>query len=133
MIRVDLATDNKDCRRAARRSMPRARPQGVVRQLKPVLGLNVPIMGSPWLMTGLASLLGRSNFAGRAAGGRQCSDLQRPGSADAALHGRRADGALLPGVDPVSRQRAEHHGAKLRRLAGFGLTACRRVLPQEES
>jgi hypothetical protein len=50
----------------------------VVRELKPVLGTDVPITGSPWFMTGLASLFGRSELA-TAAGRRQRADLQRAG------------------------------------------------------
>ena len=60
-------------------------------------------------------------------GGRQRRHLECARAADDALHGRRADGALLPGLNPVSRQRAEYHGAELRRVAGVRphrLSAC---------
>jgi hypothetical protein len=66
MVRVDLATDITDL--PLREGDPRVvrGAKAVVKELKPVLGLQVPITGSPWLMTGLASLLGRSNLASRA-------------------------------------------------------------------
>ena len=118
MVRVDLATDIEDLParfKAIHASSEAAK--AVVRELKPVLGMEVPITGSPWLMTGLASLLGRSNLASRAPAAGNVADFQCPRPADDALHGRRADGALLPGIDPVSRQCAEYHGAKLRRVA----------------
>ncbi len=49
----------------------------------------------------------------------ECDDLQRARFAGDAVHGRREDGELLPGVDPVPRCVAEHHGAKLRRQDGI--------------
>ena len=67
MVRVDLATDIAELPlrlKAIHASSEAAK--AVVKELKPVLGLELPITGSPWLMTGLASLLGRSNFASRA-------------------------------------------------------------------
>ena len=128
MVRVDLATDITELPlrlKAIHASSEAAK--AVVKELKPVLGLELPITGSPWLMTGLASLLGRSNFASRAPAAGNVVISNVPGPADDALHGRRADGALLPGLNPVSRQRAEYHGAELRRVAGVRphrLSAC---------
>src|SRR6478735_994906 len=65
-VRVDLATDIDDLParfRAIHASSEAAK--AVVKELKPVLGVDIPITGSPWLMTGLASLLGRSNLVSR--------------------------------------------------------------------
>jgi hypothetical protein len=75
-VRVDLATDIGDLPtrfKAIHASSEAAK--AVVRELKPVLGVDVPITGSPWLMTGLASLLGRSNPAGGSV--RLCSSAVR--------------------------------------------------------
>ncbi|MGY4317659.1 WS/DGAT domain-containing protein [Bradyrhizobium sp. JR3.5] len=102
-----------------------------MRELKPVLG--VPITGSPWLMTGLASLLGRSNLASRmpAAGNVLISNVPGPGQ-----HLYMA-GARMVHYFPVS---IPYHGSGLNitvhsyaSLLEFGLTACRRVLTQDES
>jgi hypothetical protein len=81
MVRVDLATDVDDI--AARLKAIHASSEAakaVVREFKPVLGVNIPITGSPWLMTGLASLLGRSNLVGRvpAAGNVLISNVPGP-------------------------------------------------------
>src|ERR1700747_612362 len=65
-VRVDLATDIDDLPprfRGIHASSEAAK--AVVKELKPVLGVDIPITGSPWLMTGLASLLGRSNLVRR--------------------------------------------------------------------
>ena len=134
MVRVDLATDIKDLParfKAIHASSEAAK--AVVRELKPVLGVNVPITGSPWLMTGLASLLGRSNFASRApaAGNVLISNVPGPSMP---LY---MAGARMVHYHPVS---IPYHGSALNitvqsyaGLLEFGLTACRRVLSQEES
>jgi WS/DGAT/MGAT family acyltransferase len=134
MVRVDLATDIKDLParfKAIHASSEAAK--AVVRELKPVLGVNVPITGSPWLMTGLASLLGRSNFASRApaAGNVLISNVPGPSMP---LY---MAGAQMVHYHPVS---IPYHGSALNitvqsyaGLLEFGLTACRRVLSQEES
>ena len=133
-VRVDLATDIKDIAerfKAIHASSEAAK--AVVRELKPVLGINVPITGAPWLMTGLASLLGRSNIAGRlpAAGNVMISNVPGP---PMPLY---MAGAKMIHYYPVS---IPYHGSALNitvhsyaGLLEFGLTACRRVLSQEES
>ena len=65
-IRVDLATDIAGLpeRFKAIHAASEA-AKAVVRELKPVLGVDMPVTGSPWLMTGLASLYGRSKLARR--------------------------------------------------------------------
>ncbi len=134
MVRVDLATDIDDLPgrfKAIHASSEAAK--AVVRELKPVLGINVPITGSPWLMTGLASLLGRSNLAGRlpAAGNVLISNVPGP---PATLY---LAGATMVHFFPVS---IPYHGSALnitvQSYAGkleFGLTACQRALSQDES
>jgi len=134
MVRVDLATDIKDLParfKAIHNSSEAAK--AVVKELKPVLGVNVPITGSPWLMTGLASLIGRSNLVDRVpvAGNVLISNVPGP---PMALY---MAGAQMMHFFPVS---IPYHGSALnitvQSYAGqleFGLTACRRALSQEES
>ncbi|MFM0049365.1 WS/DGAT/MGAT family O-acyltransferase [Caballeronia grimmiae] len=65
-VRVDLATDIADLGerfKAIHESSEAAKT--MVRELKPVLGAQVPLVGAPWLLTGLASLYGRSGLPGR--------------------------------------------------------------------
>jgi WS/DGAT/MGAT family acyltransferase len=134
VVRVDLATDIDDLPtrfKAIHASSEAAK--AVVRELKPVLGVNVPITGSPWLMTGLASLLGRSNLASRfpAAGNVLISNVPGP---PMPLY---TAGASIVHYYPVS---IPYHGSALNitvhsyaGLLEFGLTACRRILSQDES
>ena len=134
MVRVDLATDIDDLParfKAIHASSEAAK--AVVRELKPVLGVNVPITGSPWLMTGLASLLGRSNLPSRfpAAGNVTISNVPGP---PMPLY---MAGARIVHYYPVS---IPYHGSALNitvhsyaGLLEFGLTACRRILSQDES
>ena len=133
-IRVDLATDIADLParfKAIHESSEAAK--GVVRELKPVLGVDMPVTGSPWFMTSLASLYGRSNLASRlpAAGNVLISNV--PGPAMTLYMA----GAKMLHYYPVS---IPYHGSALnitvQSYAGsleFGLTACRRALSQEES
>src|SRR5204862_3069119 len=61
-IRVDLATDLKDPLERFQAIHESAEAsKDLIGGLKSVLGADLPIMGSPWFMTGLASLYGRSN------------------------------------------------------------------------
>jgi diacylglycerol O-acyltransferase / wax synthase len=134
MVRVDLATDidNLPARLKAIHSSSEA-AKAVVKELRPILGVDVPITGSPWLMTGLASLLGRSNLASRfaVAGNVVISNVPGP---PITLY---MAGARMMHYYPVS---IPYHGSALnitvQSYAGsleFGLTACRRVLSQDES
>jgi len=134
MVRVDLATDIDDlpARLKAIHASSEA-AKAVVKELRPILGVDVPITGSPWLMTGLASLLGRSNLASRfaLAGNVVISNLPGP---PMTLY---MAGARMVHYYPVS---IPYHGSALnitvQSYAGsleFGLTACRRVLSQDES
>ena len=133
-VRVDLATDIDDLQerfKAIHASSEAAK--AVVKELKPVLGVNIPITGSPWLMTGLASLLGRTNLASRmpSVGNVLISNVPGPSMP---LY---MAGAKMVHYFPVS---IPYHGNALNitvhsyaGLLEFGLTACRRVLSQDES
>ena len=134
MVRVDLATDIDDlpARLKAIHASSEA-AKAVVKELRPILGVDVPITGSPWLMTGLASLLGRSNLASRfaVAGNVGISNVPGPPTT------RYMAGARMVHYYPVS---IPYHGSALnitvQSYAGsleFGLIACRRVLSQDES
>jgi hypothetical protein len=134
VVRVDLATDIDDLLarfKAIHASSEAAK--AVVRELKPMLGVDIPITGSPWLMTGLASLLGRSNLASRfpAAGNVLISNVPGP---PMPLY---TAGAKIAHYYPVP---IPYHGSALNitvhsyvGLPEFGLTACRRILSQDES
>jgi diacylglycerol O-acyltransferase len=98
-----------------------------------VLGVDVPITGSPWLMAGLASLLGGSNFASRAPAAGNVTISNVPGPPMTLYMA----GARMVHDYPVS---IPYHGSALNitgqsyaGLLEFGLTAYRRVLSEEES
>jgi len=134
MIRVDLATDLADPAerfKAIHASSEAAK--SVVATLKPVLATDVPLTGSPWFMTGLASLFGRSGLASRlpAVGNVTISNV--PGL-PVPLY---MAGASMLHFYPVS---IPYHAAALnitvQSYAGtmeFGITACRRVMSQAEA
>lgn len=134
MVRVDLATDIADLAerfKAIHASSEAAK--AVVRELKPVLGVDMPITGAPWIMTSLASLYGRSSLA------RQLPPLANviisnvPGP-QVQLY---VAGAKMRNFYPVS---IPYHGSALnitvQSYAGqldLGITACRRTLSQDEA
>jgi len=134
MIRVDLATDLADPAarfRAIHASSEDAK--SVVSTLKPVLATDVPITGSPWLMTGLASLFGRSGLANRLPAMGNVTISNVPGLPMELYMA----GAKMLHFYPVS---IPYHAAALnitvQSYAGtmeFGITACRRVLSQTEA
>ena len=134
MIRVDLATDIKDL--AERLRIIHASSEAgkaMVRELKPVLGVDVPVMGAPWLLSGMASFAGRSNLAGQLPpmGNVVISNVPGPPTP---LY---VAGARMAHYIPVS---IPYHGAAVnltvQSYAGrleIGVTACRRVLSQDEA
>ncbi len=134
MVRVDLATDIADLGerfKAIHASSEAAK--AVVRELKPVLGVDVPITGSPWIMTSLASLYGRSNLARRLPPVANVLISNVPGP-QLPLY---VAGGRMASFYPVS---IPYHGNALnitvQSYAGtldLGITACRRILSQEES
>lgn len=133
-VRVDLATDLDDPAarfRAIHASSEAAK--AVVRELRPVLGVDLPSIGTPWIMTSLASLFGRSALS------RELPPLANvlisnvPGPATTLY----IAGARMLCFFPVS---IPYHGnginITVQSYAGsldFGITACRRILSQAES
>jgi diacylglycerol O-acyltransferase / wax synthase len=134
MVRVDLATDISDLQerfKAIHASSEAAK--AVVRELKPFLSVEVPVTGSPWLVTGLASLIGRSNLLDQVPSSSNVLISNVPGPSTTHY----VAGARVLHYYPVS---IPYHGSALNMtvqsyagLLEFGLTACRRVLSQEES
>ncbi|MEO6408241.1 MAG: wax ester/triacylglycerol synthase family O-acyltransferase [Burkholderiaceae bacterium] len=133
-IRVDLATtlaSTAERFKAIHASSEAAK--AVVSELKPVLGLDLPITGAPWLMSGMATLFGRSNLAGRMPAVANVAISNVPGLPMPLYMA----GARMLHYFPVS---IPYHGMGLnitvQSYAGmleFGITACRRVMSQEES
>ncbi|HUG21654.1 WS/DGAT/MGAT family O-acyltransferase, partial [Piscinibacter sp.] len=133
-IRVDLATGFAELPerfKATHASSESAK--AVVRELKPVLGVDMPVTGAPWLLTGLASLYGRSGLARRVPQAANVLISNVPGP-PVTLY---MAGARVTHYYPVS---IPYHGMALNITVQsydgsleFGITACRRVLSQEES
>ncbi len=134
MIRVDLATDIGDAHerfKAIHGSSEAAK--SVVSELKPVLSADMPFTGSPWLISGLASLVGRTDLVRRMPAAANVCISNVPG-----LPVRQyLAGARIANFYPVS---IPYHGMAVnitvQSYAGqleFGITACRRTLPQEAS
>ena len=133
-IRVDLATDLKSTAerfKAIHKSSEAAK--AVVSELKPVLGVDVPITGAPWLMSGMATLYGRSNLASRMPAVANVAISNVPGLPMTLYMA----GARMLHYYPVS---IPYHGMGVNITVQsydgkleFGITACRRVLSQEES
>ena len=133
MIRVDLGTDIADPAerfKAIHASSEAAK--GLVGALKPVLALDLPMTGTPWVLSGLASLYGRSGLADKLppAGNVLISNV--PGMPMELYMA----GARMRHYYPVS---IPYHGSALNitvhSYAGqtdWGLTACRRALSQAE-
>ena len=132
-IRVDLATDLADPAKrfqAIRESSEASKE--LIGGLKSILGADLPIAGSPWFMTGMASLYGRSNLAARLPALANVAISNVPGPAVPLYMA----GARMARYYPVS---IPYHGVGLnitvQSYAGemeFGITACRRVLSQPE-
>jgi hypothetical protein len=133
-IRVDLATDIVDPAarfRAIHASSEDAK--SVVSALKPVLGADLPVSGSPWIMSSLATLYGRSGLAERLPPSGNVLISNVPGLPMELYMA----GARMLSYYPVS---IPYHGQALnitvQSYAGkmyWALTACRRALPQAEA
>jgi hypothetical protein len=133
-IRVDLATDIADAGerfRAIHASSEDAK--SVVSALKPVLGADLPVSGSPWIMSSLATLYGRSGLAERLPPSGNVLISNVPGLPMELYMA----GARMLSYYPVS---IPYHGQALnitvQSYAGkmyWALTACRRALPQAEA
>ena len=135
MVRVDLATDIVDVAerfKAIHASSEAAK--AVVRELKPVLGVDLPMTGSPWLMTSMASLYGRSTLARQLPPMANVTISNVPGPTQQLY----LCGAPMMSFYPVS---IPYHGIALNmtvqsyagKVLEFGVTCCRRVLSQDES
>ncbi|MDO5288681.1 MAG: wax ester/triacylglycerol synthase family O-acyltransferase [Pseudomonadota bacterium] len=133
-VRVDLATDIADLGerfKAIHASSEAAK--AVVRELKPVLGVDMPITGAPWIMTSLASLYGRSTLARDLPPVANLLISNVPGP-PVPLY---VAGARMRQYYPVS---IPYHGNALNITVNsyggtsleFGIVACRRALTQEE-
>ena len=85
--------------------------------LKAAIPTDFPSFGAPWIMTGPGAAVRPLEDLRSDAADRQRGDLQRAGRAGAAVHGRRQARDLFPGLDPLARRGAQHHGAELQRLA----------------
>ncbi len=135
MVRVDLATDIADVTerfKAIHASSEAAK--AVVRELKPVLGADMPITGAPWLISSMASLYGRSTLARDLPPMANVTISNVPGPTQQLY----VCGGALATYYPVS---IPYHGAALNitvqsyagRVLEFGVTSCRRVLSQDEA
>jgi diacylglycerol O-acyltransferase / wax synthase len=133
-ITVDLATDLKDpaARFAAIHASSEAAKK-IVSTLRPVLTFDVPTLGSPWLVSGLAMLYGRSNLARRVPAFVNVAISNVPGLPMPLYMA----GARMRHYFPVS---IPYHGVGLnitvQSYAGkmeLGVTACRRVMTQAEA
>lgn len=133
-IRVDLASDVADPLarfRAIRSSSEKSK--SVIGKLKPVLGVDLPIVAAPWLVTGAAALFVRSNLTTHLPAIANVAISNVPGPA-APLY---IAGARVRHFHPVS---IATHGYALnitvQSYAGqvdFGITACARVLSQADA
>jgi len=132
-IRVDLATDLADpAKRFQAIHESSEASKELIGGLKPILGTDLPIAGSPWLVSGMASLYGRSNLGTRLPRLANVAISNVPGPAVPLYMA----GARMVHYHPVS---IPYHGVGLnitvQSYAGemeFGITACRRVLSQPE-
>lgn len=133
-VRIDLATDIRDLagRFKTIHSSSEA-AKAVVRELKPLLGLDLPYTGSPWIMSNLATLYGRSNLARELPPISNVLISNVPGP-QIPLY---VAGAHMTTFYPVS---IPYHGSAVNITVQsydgsleWGITACQRVLSQDES
>lgn len=135
MVRVDLATDIADLGerfRAVHASSEAAK--AVVRELRPVLGIDLPMTGAPWVMSSMASLFGRSSLARDLPPLANVTISNVPGPAQPLY----VCGGAMKTMYPIS---IVTHGTALNitihsyagRQLEFGIVSCPRVVSQEES
>jgi WS/DGAT/MGAT family acyltransferase len=134
MMFVGLATDIKDPlqRLSAIRANAVAAKE-VTSQIKTAIPTDFPSFGAPWLMSGLASLYGRSRLANVIPPLANVAISNVPGS-PVPLY---LAGARVASYIPVS---IPGHGVGLNitvqsydGVLGFGITACRRAVPDPQS
>lgn len=133
-IRVDLATEIDDpAERLKAIHASSEDAKALVKQLAPVLRMELPMFGSPWLISGMASLMGRAELAGRSPPPANVLISNVPG-VDHPLY---LAGARLVHYYPVSNIA---HGMGLNitvqsynGLLDLAITACRRTISQDEA
>ncbi|GAC1550261.1 MAG: wax ester/triacylglycerol synthase family O-acyltransferase [Beijerinckiaceae bacterium] len=133
MMRVNLATDIADPQKrldAIRGSSEDSKE--MLSRIKGIITTDLPMMGSPWIMSGFAMLYGRSNLADRVPALANVAISNVPGPPQTLY----VAGAKMVSYYPLS---IPYHGMALnitvQSYAGsmdFGLTACRRAMPQTE-
>jgi diacylglycerol O-acyltransferase / wax synthase len=133
MVRVSLATDIDDPQKrlqAIRSSSQESKE--MLGRVKGIISTDLPMLGSPWIMSGFAMLYGRSNLADRVPAFSNVAISNVPGPPNTLY----VAGAKMVSYYPVS---IPYHGMALnitvQSYAGsmdFGLTACRRAMPQSE-
>jgi WS/DGAT/MGAT family acyltransferase len=133
MVRVSLATniDDPQKRLEAIRSSSQESKE-MLGRVKGIISTDLPMLGSPWIMSGFAMLYGRSNLADRVPAFSNVAISNVPGPPNTLY----VAGAKMVSYYPVS---IPYHGMALnitvQSYAGsmdFGLTACRRAMPQSE-
>ena len=97
--------------------------------IRDVIATDMTWIGAPIIITGLARLMSQTKIADRLPAIVNVLISNVPGPEAAALLCGCEDGALFSGLDPVERQRAQHHRAKLLDQLDFGLIACRSAVP----
>jgi hypothetical protein len=133
MVRISLATDIADPAKrldAIRNSALESKE--TLGRVKGIIATDFPMIGSPWIMSGFAMLYGRSNLADRMPPFSNVVISNVPGPQKTLY----VAGAKMVSYFPVS---IPYHGNALnitvQSYAGsmdFGLTACRRAMPQSE-
>ena len=133
MMTVSLATNIEDpAKRFAAIRASSKTSKGVVNSVKSAISTDFPILGSPWMLGGFATLYGRSGLADRAPPQANVAISNVPGP-PVTLY---LAGAKMLSYYSVS---IPYHGLALnitvQSYAGaldFGLTACRRAVPASE-
>jgi WS/DGAT/MGAT family acyltransferase len=133
MVRISLATDIADPQKrleAIRNSSQESKES--LGRIKGIIATDFPMIGSPWIMSGFAMLYGRSNLADRMPPFSNVVISNVPGPQKTLY----VAGAKMVSYYPVS---IPYHGNAMnitvQSYAGsmdFGLTACRRAMPQSE-
>jgi WS/DGAT/MGAT family acyltransferase len=133
MVRISLATDIADPEKrleAIRNSAQESKE--TLGRVKGIIATDFPMIGSPWIMSGFAMLYGRSNLADRMPPFSNVVISNVPGPQKTLY----VAGAKMVSYYPVS---IPYHGNAMnitvQSYAGsmdFGLTACRRAMPQSE-
>ncbi|HSH90618.1 MAG TPA: WS/DGAT domain-containing protein, partial [Ramlibacter sp.] len=134
MMFVGLATDIKDpLERLAAIHTNAIAAKEVTGKVKTAIPMDFPSFGAPWLMSGLASLYGRSRIANVIPPMANVAISNVPGS-PVPLY---LAGAKVATYHPVS---IPGHGVALNitvqsynGVLGFGLTACRRAVPDPQA